>query len=153
VQLRRLLGNIASRFYLESNLALIDSSVSLGDSADFLTNAERPLQGQSPWTVNFTLGYENLIARSKASLLFNMNGARISSVGTQGLPDAYEQPTPTLDAVYKKEFYQGHEEKLDFGVKASNLLDPTFEVTRGGKVEKRYRKGISLSASLSYKWK
>ncbi|MDH5258214.1 MAG: TonB-dependent receptor, partial [Gammaproteobacteria bacterium] len=151
--LSRLFGRSFSRFYVESNLALINSSVDLGKSGSQLTTNNRPLQGQSPWLVNFTLAYENLVARAKASLLLNMSGERIVGVGTSGLPDSYQQPVPQLDFVFSKEIYEGSQDKLKLKMKIKNILDPEYITKQEDKVTKRYRKGVSGSMTLEYKWK
>lgn len=143
----------AGSYYLDSNLSIIDSQVDLGDAGSQLTNSTRPLQGQSPWVINLMLAYEDDVEETKAALLFNMLGKRITSVGVSGVPDAYEEPVPILDFVYGTRLWFGSEEKLSFKFKASNLLDPEYQVTRGDEVEKSYNKGISYSVALTYKWK
>lgn len=151
--LSRLLGKAWSRFYIESNLALTQSMVDLGEVGEQQTNTRRPLQGQSPWVINVMLGYENLISDTKASLLFNMSGSRISSVGTSGLPDAYDQPAPLVDFVLSRRIFERSEDKIKMKLKIKNILDPDFETLRGGRMEKRYRKGRSISLGVEYKWK
>ena len=152
--LSRLFGRAASRFYLESNLSLIDSKVKLGEAGAQQTTDNRPLQGQSPWVVNLTLGYENLLKRSKASLLFHMAGERITTVGTKNRPDLYEQPVPLLDFVYRRSFlFEEKHSKLRLSVKLKNILDPVFEVRQGSDVQKSYNKGRTLSIGMEYSWK
>lgn len=151
--LSRFFGRSLSGMYIESNLSLIDSEVKLGDASGQLTNANRPLQGQAPWIVNLSLGYENLVSQTQATLLFNMSGEQIFSVGTQGLPDAYLQPIPILDFVYKKSFFRGREDNLQLTVKLQNLLDPEIEVLRGGELERSTTRGRTISAQLKYSWK
>ncbi len=151
--LSRFFGNSFSRWYVESNLALIDSKVTLGDEAGQLTNTDRPLQGQAPWIINLTLAYENLLSQTTANLLFNMSGESIVDVGTQGIPDAYAQPIPTLDFVYKKAFFRGQQDNVHLAIKVQNILNPDIEVLRGSELERSYNKGISISAQLKYSWK
>ena len=151
--LSRFFGKSMSGLYIESNLSFIDSNVQLGDESGELTNADRPLQGQAPWIVNLTLGYENLVTQTSANLLFNMAGEFIFNVGTQGIPDAYVQPVPTLDFVYKKAFFRGREDNLHLAVKVKNILNPDVEVLRGGELERSYNKGTTISAQLKYSWK
>lgn len=133
--------------YFSSNLALIESEVSISpEQAAVLTNIERPLQGQSPWVVNLQLSYDNLATLTQAALLFNMFGERIVDVGQKGLPDAYEQPVPTLDFSFSKGFTNGWTLKF----KARNLLDPEVEVTRGGTTERSYTRGVDVSFTAEY---
>ena len=151
--LSRFFGRSFSGTYIESNLAVIDSNVNLGDQSGQLTSTSRPLQGQAPWIINLTLGYENLLSQSSANLLFNMAGEFIFDVGTQGVPDAYVQPVPTLDFVYKKAFFRGREDNLHLAIKVKNILNPDVEVLRGGELERSYSKGTTISAQLKYSWK
>ena len=151
--LSRFFGRSLSGFYASSNLSVIDSQVHLGDASGELTNANRPLQGQAPWIVNMTLGYENLVSQTTATLLFNMAGEFIFNVGTQGIPDAYVQPVPTLDFVYKKSFFRGREDNLQLAIKVKNILNPDIEVLRGGELERSYNNGTTISAQLKYSWK
>jgi len=151
--LSRLFGNSFSKFYMESNLSLIESNVLLGDSGAQQTTNNRPLQGQSPWIVNFTFAYEDLMTNTKSALLFNMFGERIVSVGVSGLPDAYEQPFPQLDYVFSRRVYEGNEDNLKLKFKIKNILDSRYEVLRGDEVEKSYNKGVLAKLSLEYKWK
>ncbi len=149
--LSRFFGRSMSRFFIDTNMSLIESSVELGDEADNMTSKERPLQGQSPWVINLKLGYENLVAMTESSLMFNMAGERITKVETSGVPDVYEQPVPTLDFVYQKTLVDGfHGEKWKLKVNIKNLLDPTIESTKGGQVEKRYKRGRSIKVTLVY---
>jgi len=151
--LSRFFGKKLNGLYIESNVSLIDSTVEIGDQAGQLTNTDRPLQGQAPWIVNMTLGYENLISQTTANLLFNMSGEFIFDVGTQGLPDAYLQPVPTLDFVYKKSFFRGREDNLKLTLKVLNILDPDIEVLRGSELERSTNKGSTITAQLQYSWK
>jgi len=151
--LSRFFGKGLNGMYVESNVSLIDSTVDIGDQAGQLTNTDRPLQGQAPWIVNMTFGYENLITQTTANLLFNMSGEYIFDVGTQGLPDAYLQPVPTLDFVYKKSFFRGRENNLKLTLKVLNILNPDIEVLRGGEVERSTNKGSTITAQLQYSWK
>jgi len=149
----RFLGRKFSRFYIESNVSLIKSSVDLGKVGSQQTTNNRPLQGQSPWLVNFTLAYENLTARINASLLLNISGERLASVGTNPIPDSYEQSAAKVDFVYRQQVYEGAQDKLNFKFKLNNILNPEHLVLQGSEVAKRYKKGVSATASLEYKWK
>ncbi len=151
--LSRFFGRSVSGIYIESNLSLIDSIVEIGDNSGQLTNKNRALQGQAPWIVNMTLGYENLVSQTTANLLFNMSGEYIFDLGTQGIPDSYMQPVPTLDLVYKKSFFRGREDNLKLTVKLLNILNPDIEVLRGGQLDRSTNKGTTLTAQLQYVWK
>lgn len=157
IWLRRLLGNYFSRFYIESNASLIESQVDLSDAENYIgTNSKRALQGQSPWVFNLNLGYKNLVKDINASLVLNMTGPSIAEVGVNGEDDTYLQTPPSLNFVYNQLLYQGHEDKWKFKAKVQNLLDGEYKEVVGEdgfNVTKRYKKGISFSAEVSYSWK
>ncbi|MEZ4458214.1 MAG: TonB-dependent receptor [bacterium] len=133
--------------YLGGNFSLIYSRVSLAPGGN-QTNAERPLQGQSPYVVNANVGYDNPDRGISASLLYNVVGRRIDSVGSAGAPDVYQEAVHGLDFVYRQKV-AGH---WNLGFKASNLLDPSVEITQGGKVAESYSMGRKVSASVGYDW-
>jgi hypothetical protein len=145
----RFLGERFDDFQLRFNGALIDSEVDIGAAGALQTTNNRELQGQSPWVINFQLGYENPFRDIQATLAYNVYDERITDVGTQGLPDAYEQPAGTLDLVYR----HGIElfgQQIRLKAKALNILDPDFEVERGGGIERRYQRGVTWS--LGFDW-
>jgi outer membrane receptor protein involved in Fe transport len=144
------LGEFAEDLYIAGNLTLVSSNVSLGDAAGALTSKERALQGQSPYAINAQLGYENFDWGFSGTLLFNVFGPRISSVGLQGVPDIFEQPQPTLDLVLKQTY-----ERYALSLKLQNIFDPAVrfaqrEPSTGELLDReRYQRGRRLSLSLT----
>ena len=136
-----------SDVYMGANVSLIDSSVELTPGGN-QTNSERPLQGQSAYVVNANIGWDDVDRGISTSLLYNVVGRRIDSVGSSGAPDIYEEAVHSLDFVYRQKFW----ENWKFGAKASNLIDPSVEFTQGGKVTESYRRGRKFSISLGYDW-
>ena len=137
------------KFYVSTNYAWIDSEITLSeDAAAVQTSASRPLQGQSPYVLNFQLGYDDLARGINAALLFNMFGERIVDVGTNGAPDHYEQPRPQLDFIYAQRL--GTNWKLKF--KGRNLLDPEVEVTQGSETRLSYSIGREVSLALEWSY-
>ena len=95
VQLRAELGLLMDAlqdFEIRLNASLLDSTVNIGQAGAQQTSTERDLEGQSPWVANLQFSYDNPDLDLQAALLFNIAGERIVDVGTQGLPDSYEQP-------------------------------------------------------------
>ena len=135
--------------YTESNIEVpetLDGRIadSLRTLVGELTSKDRPMQGQSPHVVNLRIGYET--RRLKSSLVYNVIGKRIVSLGTEGTPDLYEEPFHQLDLIMQYEMPSG----LQLGIKARNLIDDTVQWTQGGVDVRHYRKGRSLSLSASY---
>ncbi len=181
---RKLAGGIASVFRdltFSGNFAYIWSQISLGDDGEEFkfalkdpitgltedksfanTNTDRPLEGQSPYVLNLSLGYRNSVSWSQnreqhTSAFFNYNvfGPRIVAIGTNGVPDIYEQPFHSLNFVLR----QSLSEYISLGFSANNLLDPPSETTLsderkgdGSNVVESLKKGrsYSLSVKLSF---
>jgi outer membrane receptor protein involved in Fe transport len=141
------LGDWGRWFYYKLNGAWIDSEVEIAKDNITQTNDKRPLQGQSPWVVNFQFTYDSLPHDIQATLAFNMQGERIDDVGVNGLDDAYEQPVPRLDLIYGQGF-QLWGQFMRAGVKMKNILDPKREVDRDGVIEKESRQGASFELSF-----
>ena len=113
------------------------------------------MQGQSPYVINFTLGYDNSDSGNSALFLFNQIGERIVSLGTDDNKDIYQQPFAKLDFVWKYNISK----KMDgdiFGYalrfKAYNLLNSTAEFTQGDLVTTQTQPGryYSLKLDINY---
>jgi hypothetical protein len=128
------------------NVAFIASQVDLSETAGNQTSEERPLQGQSPWVVNATIGYDNPDIRTSVSLLYNVFGPRIVAVGTAGIPDTYELPVHQLDLVWT----QGLTKQFQTKLKAANLLDWPARQAIGDEISLETRRGWSVSAGLTW---
>ena len=171
IELRKGLDQIAdalSNFSFGTNITLLQSTVTFNPDesvlifdgigitrapAEILTNTERPLQGQSPYVVNFVLGYNNSDWGSDATLLFNVFGERLTAVGTSGFPDIYEQPRPSLDFTLRQKLPAG----LKLSLKAKNLLNSETRFTQefvDNNAEiietEQYLSGRSLSLGISF---
>lgn len=98
------LSNALRNFSVGGNVTFVNSEVNIPEK-DLLTkrlldpDAEetRPLQGQSPYIVNFMLNYDNPGIGLEAGLNFNIFGKRLSKVSLGGTPNVYEYPRPMLD--------------------------------------------------------
>lgn len=120
-------GSIWEKFYINTNYAWIDSEITLSEkNNDIQTSNQRPLQGQSPYVLNFQVGYDDDVRDLHMALLYNVFGERIVDVGVSGAPDIFEQPRPSLDFVYSQGFGNW---KLK--AKLKNILDPAIELTQG----------------------
>ncbi|MCB9756329.1 MAG: carboxypeptidase regulatory-like domain-containing protein [Myxococcales bacterium] len=139
-----------------ANFAYIYSRVQIRfDVSDTLanSNADRPLQGQSPYIFNAFISYDNDKSGTNLRVLFNTFGRRIYAVGAGGLDDIYLLPIHTLDFVAEQRLYKGLH--LDF--KAANMLNwkeerVQWHGTSDERVLYRVRRGVSFSLGLSYKF-
>ena len=169
------------RFSLGSNFAYVFSRVNLNPpcylpgteqpgpeyveradckpAIDAVTSRQRPLQGQSPYVLNVFADYDNRDSGTFVRLLFNTFGRRIFAVSTQGLPDIYEEPVPTIDAVFSQRLFGVRKSRdsdlrneLRFNLGVTNLLNTEVRRTQGRDQDVTYsvRKGVSFSTGLSW---
>jgi outer membrane receptor protein involved in Fe transport len=146
VELRQSLDFASPDFYFTSNVSFIRSRVDLSETEGSQTSDVRPLQGQSPWVVNAQLSYENPDVRSNIALLYNVFGPRITSVGTSGIPDVYDQPQHVVDFVWTQGFGKHYQVRGKFG----NILDWPERELSGGQITEETYSGRSFSAQLTW---
>ena len=137
-------------FYVKANGAYINSEVTIGENdLNVLTNAVRPMQGQSEWLGNLQVGWDG--EDDRLTLLVNYTGERIASVGTYNLPDLIEEATVFVDLVYKRDIeVAGGEMELSF--KVENIFDEDYEVTQAGFLAESYNIGTTFSIGVSQKF-
>jgi hypothetical protein len=143
------------------NITAIKSQITQGDSVviyggnravfstrdgALVTNLVRPLQGQSPYVVNINLGYSNQESGTALTLLYNIAGSRLKTVGTTGFDDIYEQARNQLDFTASQLLFNSLQLKLS----VRNLLDDDYAFKLGDTFTSRYKVGRSLSLGLSY---
>ncbi len=130
-----------------ANLALIRSQVTLTEEQAVLaTSRERPLAGQSPFVANIAFGYEPEDNPFSAFVFYNVFGRRIQDVGTNGLPDVFEEPFHSLDVTA---FYQLGD-AWALSLSAGNLLLQDQRITQGGLNFSRTRPGSNVGLKLSW---
>ncbi len=96
-------------FTFSGNLSYIYSRVK-----DTTGTVDRPLQGQSPYLINFGLQYDVEKIGFSSTLLFNQIGRRILFVGNEAISDIWEAPRPLLDLqLAQKVFKRKGEIKLN----------------------------------------
>jgi TonB-dependent receptor len=116
-------GEGLKNFTVQANAAYIKSNVT-----DTKRQIDRPLQGQSPYLMNFGLLYDLEPSGFNATLLFNQIGERIYLVGDipgsggGGTPSIWEAPRPVLDFQISKKFLQ---KKAEIRLNAANLINNT----------------------------
>ncbi|GGZ28993.1 MULTISPECIES: TonB-dependent receptor domain-containing protein [Asticcacaulis] len=109
------------------------------------------LQGQSEHVANVQFGWNDLEAKSQATLLLTYVSERVSARGKPGYPDYIQEPGAMLDFTYRKGF-DAFGQELNFGLEVRNLLGTEYEEyqERNGRVNiNNYDIGQSVSVSLS----
>ncbi len=140
------------------NTALIKSTVDIGTIAsNQLQN--RPLQGQSPYIINFGLYYNDELTGLSLNTAYNIFGPRIFSVGDKVFPSWFELERHSLDfQIAKKWGKQRFETKLN----VQNALNSAYRIYQDNnsdnKIEKqealiqRYKTGTLFTLGLSWRF-
>lgn len=155
LEARKNLGFISKHlkyFSLNTNISIINSKVDLSGIGSTVTNLERRLQGQSPYTINLGLYYDNSDLGTSVNLSYNRFGKRISEVGLEGLSDIEENGRDVIDLSVMQRLFKNFEVK--FTVKDILAQDYLFTQTVGGKEEmfKKINAGTGYSLSLSFRY-
>ena len=123
-------------FTFQGNLAYIHSKVE-----DTTSGLSRPLQGQSPYVLNFGLLYDLEKIGFNATLLFNQIGPRIYLVGDAfvGSPDVYEAPRALIDFQLAKKLLKN---KAEVKLTVSDLLNSTQYFYQNVNEKKSFQKSV-----------
>ncbi|MBZ0201685.1 MAG: TonB-dependent receptor [Ignavibacteria bacterium] len=146
------IGKPFKYFSLNTNISIINSKVNLSGIGTTATNLERRLQGQSPYTINMGLYYDNSDLGTSVNLSYNRFGKRISEVGLEGLSDIEENGRDVVDFSVIQRLYKNFEVKLM--VKDILAQDYLYTQLVEGKEEmfKKINAGMGLSLSLTFKY-
>ena len=141
-------------FTVSANGSFIYTNVDL-PSGGVYTDSQRALQGASPYLVNADIVYAPEIGSKKAvfSIVYNLQGPRIQSVGIYGMSNVIQQPLSTVNFNGSIELNKG----LTITAKANNLLDSNIKFTQkikeSGKkiVTERFKQGVGFEIGMSFK--
>ncbi len=140
------------RVAASANYSRVDSKAKLRSSIDDNGAAlytEAPLQGQSSYSLNLGLYYDDG-SLFDGALLFGSFGKRLSERGVSGtpgapLPDVYEYPPLSLDTTVGCKVARGLRMKLA----VENILERGTEYHQLDKIHRRTDPGRSFSLSIS----
>ena len=134
------------------NLSLIKSKVDITGLGSVATSQERTLQGQSPYTINLGLFYDNYDIGTSVNLLYNRFGDRISEVGLNGFNDIKEKGQDLVDFSASQRLFTRFEVKLTVKdlLNKDDLL--TQEVNNEVKTIRRIGSGTTTSLTFSFKF-
>lgn len=148
-------SRLLDRLSISANASVIWSEVDLGTMASAQQRV-RPLQGQSPYIVNTALFYDDQEHGFSGSVVYNIFGDRIYSVGDVLFPTIYELSRHSLDLTLTKRI--GKRTTYKLGIQ--NLLDAPFrffqDSDRNEKIDGKddpiftFRRGQLVSLSFSY---
>lgn len=136
-----------SNWFVSANYAWIDSEIVLDPvRAGVSTSLNRPLEGQSPYVLNFQIGHSDPDGVHEATLSFNQSGERIVQVGIDTQPDVYEQAAGLLDFNWKWQFASDWSSRL----RLRNLLDPAIEFRQGDINIREFKRGREIALSIEW---
>ena len=150
VEFRTGLGSLAKALgdlSAGANASFITSSVTVGkEQQRAATSSNRPLQGQASYMVNGSLSYEPSKSPVSASLLYNVIGRELVTVGLLGLPDVYAKPFHKLDLTVSYTLTESL--KLKGG--ARNLLGQSRQAEQGGVIVEDEQTDTDVSLSIGW---
>jgi TonB dependent receptor/Carboxypeptidase regulatory-like domain/TonB-dependent Receptor Plug Domain len=170
VEGRKSLDSLAAAlrdFTVIANFALVQSQVKLGNRKGISTTDNRPLANQAPYVINLSLDYSNQARGIDVRLLYNVFGPRIAILGSNGLPDIYENPRNSLDLSAAKKLGKHVDIKLQvlnmlaspvvFGYRNQQGYRQSADGLRfeslGRQPEtKRYNPGTTFAATATYSY-
>lgn len=141
-------------FRIDFNASYIYTHISLPEGGLYTDN-ERQLQGASPYLINLDVNYSPEFSEERdasLSLVYNLRGPRISSVGIDGVNNVIEEDFHSLDFVAG--YSLNSRMKLKF--QAKNLINQKQEFTQeigdtGNKeTVEYYKRGIALGVGFTY---
>jgi outer membrane receptor protein involved in Fe transport len=133
---------LMNRWSLAVNYSRVESEVEVLNRAG--EPETKPFSGQSKYSANAGAFYGH--KRWEGGILYKAFGKRLDAFGLGLLPDIYEYPPRTLDAVLSYRISGSSRIK----VTAENLMDEAVEFRQAGLITQRYKKGISFGISFSY---
>lgn len=161
LQLSRISESLSNfTFGFNTSIMSTDVKIDLTKEDNKLENSKkRNLQGASPWMINSDLKYDftlNNDWKNSMTLVYNVYGDRIFSVGSSGLDHLYEKSFGKLDFIWTSNLSKSIELKFS----AENLLNPfyrkeigdnsTLNITEDSLVLREYKKGVGFSVNLGY---
>ncbi len=153
LELRKNLGFMSKYlkdFSFNGNLSLVNSRVKIENTS--ATQQTRKMQGQSPYTINLGLYYDNFNLGTSVNLVYNKFGRRVSEVGKNGFNDIEEIGNDVVDFSVSQKLFKYFE--LKFTAKDILNKDKVFEQKVGNefKTVRRIKSGTDYSLTASYKF-
>lgn len=155
IEARKNLGFIDrffSDFSFNANLTLLNSKIDLDGLQSISTEKTRRMQGQSPYTINLGLFYDNYDLGTSINILYNKFGRRISEVGYNGYADIEEEGNDIIDLSASKKIFENFEIKFT----AKDILNQEKryyqKIGSDEKTVRTYNSGTRYSITVGYKF-
>jgi TonB-dependent receptor len=136
IEARKTLGwfiDYMDNFTFTGNYTWVDSEIEYTETKTdaegnpIVKNDTRQMQGQSPWSVNLSLTFQEPTTGTGFSVLYNKVGRRLSAVGDSRDQDVYEEPRNLVDLAVTQRLFDRL--RLKFAMK--NVLGEDMEFTSG----------------------
>lgn len=141
------LGDYFKNVSINGNYSRIKSIVNVKATETTIARNQRPLQGQSPYVLNFGIFFVEPSLGTSFNLMYNRIGERIVEVATLYEDDVIEQPRDVIDFTIAQTIYTNFE--IKFGIK--DLLAKEQVFTQGDKRSRVNSSNRGISLGLSYK--
>ena len=154
LEIRKSLGFLTGyldQSYVSGNYTRVHSAIEYqfektdDEGNDIIETRTRPMQGQSPWTVNLGLLFVEPKTNVSISLLFNRIGRRLNAVADDEKQHEYQEPRDLLDLAVSRTFLRRYQVK--FTAKNLKNEDEVYTQTLGLPFRTVHR-GSSYSLSL-----
>lgn len=143
----RHLGNLFDNFSINANYTWTKSSVEIKGTETTIARENRPLQGQSPYSINIGLLYTDINSGTSVNLLYNRIGERIIEVATAYEEDVIEIPRNIVDLVITQQVFSNFELKLAI----RDLFHEDQIFNQGDKLSRLNKKESNVALGFAYK--
>jgi TonB-dependent receptor len=141
------IADLLSNFSVNSNYTWIKSDVTLYQTETTIARTGRPLQGQSPYSINTGISYQNIETGTNVNLLYNRIGTRIIEVANAYEEDVVEKPRDLIDFSFTQRLIQN----VDLKFTAKDILGKEQIFLQGDKIARKNSKVSSYSLGISVK--
>ncbi|OKL38933.1 hypothetical protein A3841_03015 [Pontibacter flavimaris] len=160
VEVRKSLLNIAEKHRVNAGLNASYIHTKIDKLPIFFTGTSSTLEGAAPYILNADLTYNLLTDKNvsvTSALVLNYVSDKVHTIGTRGYNNLIEESITTLDFVTS----MGLNEHLKLNLKAKNLLNPAYKLTREGAGSDTnaqsitigsYKRGVQFDFGVTYQF-
>ncbi|MBX2977124.1 MAG: TonB-dependent receptor [Ignavibacteriaceae bacterium] len=144
----RYITDLLSNFSINANYTRVKSEVTIFETETTLPRSGRPLQGQSPYSINTGISYQNKETGTNINLLYNKIGERIIEVANAYEEDIIEKPRDLIDFSFTQTILKD----IDLKFTAKDILGKEQVFYQGDKIARKNSKVSSYSLGFSVKF-
>ena len=151
--------NATKNLFIRTNITYIYSQVSIDEQEleskryfDPNYSDKREMFEQSPWIVNATLSYKNDSIGLSANISYTYNGAKLTIVNPNGIPDVYQKATNDLTFNINKKFGKGFIATFEIKNILDNRSTNFYEYYNVEYIYNDYGWGREFNLKIAYKF-